>query len=371
MSRIAAWFTGIVAVSLVTTTASTGVAAGIPAVGGTVVAVADATDVDVPGATDIRTFTYRTSGAEGVSSAQVFVPEGRAPDGGWPVLAWAHGTVGMADEDAPSRSGVMYEIYRNLFADWLRRGFVIVATDYAGLGTPGVHPYLNADVAAHNVVDSVRAVHELVPAVSDRWAVAGQSQGGHAALATAARAEILAPELDFRGTLASGAPVNLDRLAALAGPEFPDLQLDGLTLYMAYIAAGLRDTRPDLDVDGYLTPRGRELVDAADTMPLAQFKPRANEVQVRELFNRPLAGTAFPQALTEYLGVPTTGFDRPVMLIQGLGDQVVPPPLALWFAAELALAGGKFDLRLPSGGHVDGLAQSSDEVGAFLDRVLR
>ncbi|MGW0043744.1 alpha/beta hydrolase family protein [Rhodococcus sp. NPDC003348] len=326
---------------------------------------------EVPGAAEARTFTYRTAGAGGLSGGMVFEPEGTPPQGGWPIVAWAHGTVGMADGDAPSRNGVNYPIYRTLFGDWLDRGFLVVATDYAGLGTPGLHPYLDADVAARNVVDSVRAARELYPAAASRWAVAGQSQGGHAALATATRAESLAPELDFRGTFASGAPTNLDRLAALAGPDFPNLRLDGLTLYLAYIAAGLRESRPDLDLNQYLTPLGRDLVDAADTTPLAQFKPRANAMSVGSMFVRSLAGTPVPQALTDYLGVSPYGFDRPVMLVQGLSDRVVPPALGLLFAAELTVAGQQYQLELPSAGHVDGLEQSIPEAGAFLERILR
>lgn len=322
------------------------------------------------GAARSVTLTYRTSGAGGLSGAQLYVPEGPAPDGGRPIVAWAHGTVGMADVDAPSTAPV-HDIYRTLFADWLRRGFLVVATDYAGLGTPGVHQYLDADVAARNVVDSVRAARELVPDASDRWAVAGQSQGGHAALATATRAETLAPELDFRGTFASGPPTNLDRLVGLAGPEFPDLRLDGLTLYLVYIAAGLRQARPDLGVDAYLSPVGRDLVDAADGTPLEQFRGRAAATRVGDLFDRPLAGTPIPQAVTDYLGVSTTGFDRPLMLVQGLADSVVPPALTMWFATDLAIAGERFDLRLPDAGHVGGLVRSMPEAGSFLDDILR
>ncbi|MFD4468734.1 alpha/beta hydrolase family protein [Rhodococcus sp. NPDC058505] len=359
------------AAALVITAGSGAGSAGADPTPGPVVASAPAGPAAaVPGAAEVRRFTYRTSGADGLSGGLIFEPDGVPPRGGWPIVAWAHGTVGMADGDAPSRTGVNHQLYRDLFGDWLRRGFLVVATDYAGLGTPGVHPYLNADVAASNVVDSVRAARQLYPAASSRWAVAGQSQGGHAALATATRADALAPDLDFRGTFASGAPTNLDRLAGLAGPDFPDVRLDGLTLYLAYTAAGLRESRPDLDLDRYLTPAGRTLVDAADSTPLADFKPRANALPVGDMFALPLAGTPVPQALTDYLGVSAAGVDRPVMLVQGLDDQVVPPPLTLWFAAELALTGERLELALPSGGHVGGLAQSIPAAGAFLERIL-
>ena len=51
---------------------------------------------------------YRSTSADGkgtVVSGTVAVPKGKAPKGGWPVVTWAHGTVGMADACAPSRAG--------------------------------------------------------------------------------------------------------------------------------------------------------------------------------------------------------------------------------------------------------------------------
>ncbi|RMT57276.1 Lipoprotein [Pseudomonas coronafaciens pv. atropurpurea] len=40
-----------------------------------------------------------------VVSGAPFIPKGAPPDGGWPLLAWAHGTVGSADICAPSFPG--------------------------------------------------------------------------------------------------------------------------------------------------------------------------------------------------------------------------------------------------------------------------
>ena len=36
-------------------------------------------------------------------SGSVAIPKGKAPKGGWPVVTWAHGTTGIADQCAPSR----------------------------------------------------------------------------------------------------------------------------------------------------------------------------------------------------------------------------------------------------------------------------
>ncbi len=71
----------------------------------------------------------------------VFVPQGTPPEGGWPVLSWAHGTVGLGDACAPSRNP-RSQRDANYLGHWLSQGYAVVATDYIGLGTPGVHPYL-------------------------------------------------------------------------------------------------------------------------------------------------------------------------------------------------------------------------------------
>jgi len=102
-----------------------------------------------------------TDGIEGKSliaiSGALFIPKGTPPQEGWPLLAWAHGTVGIADICAPSWQARSYRDVRYL-NEWLSQGFAIVATDYQGLGTPGPHPYLKVRPDAYSVLDSVRAV---------------------------------------------------------------------------------------------------------------------------------------------------------------------------------------------------------------------
>jgi acetyl esterase/lipase len=117
-------------------------------------------------------------------SGAYFVPKGTPPDAGWPLVAWAHGTTGIADVCAPSwipRS----ERDAGYLNTWLQQGFAVVATDYQGLGTPGPHPYLAVRPEAYSVLDSVRAVLKGFSNVANKIVVIGQSQGGGAAFATA------------------------------------------------------------------------------------------------------------------------------------------------------------------------------------------
>ena len=108
--------------------------------------------------------TYRSRGIQSepiVASGFILLPKGKAPKGGWPILAWAHGTTGVADTCAPSGDYVDGPVhaYQQIVAKalnaWLARGYAVVAPDYQGLGTPSEHPYMNARSQLHTVVDAV------------------------------------------------------------------------------------------------------------------------------------------------------------------------------------------------------------------------
>src|SRR6185437_8751422 len=84
---------------------------------------------------------YRSTSFDGkpiAVSGTVAIPKGNPPPGGWPVVSWAHGTTGIADECAPTRlAGDRSANYvRTELDTWLSKGYAVVRTDYEGLGTP-------------------------------------------------------------------------------------------------------------------------------------------------------------------------------------------------------------------------------------------
>jgi hypothetical protein len=135
-------------------------------------------------------------------SGLVAFPEGPAPDDGWPVVSWAHGTVGSADICAPSMDshvpaglgdeglGLLRKINKaphKLLRALLAAGWVVAMTDYEGLGTRGNHPYLLGESEGRGVLDIVPAARQLAAqtghrASVERYAIVGHSQGGQAAL---------------------------------------------------------------------------------------------------------------------------------------------------------------------------------------------
>ena len=111
---------------------------------------------------------YRSDGSAGDPVAEVsmvFIPNGTPPAGGWPVVAWGHGTSGIGDSCAPSKYPSLYPDpwpqYGNEVARLVRQGYVVTAPDYEGLGTPGLHSYLNTDAEAFAMIDAVRAARQI------------------------------------------------------------------------------------------------------------------------------------------------------------------------------------------------------------------
>ena len=131
-------------------------------------------------------------------SGRVFLPDSAAPAGGRKILAFGHGTVGLATQCAPSRSTT--EIQTGWLEPALQQGWAVAMTDYLGLGIEGYpSSYLLGDQEARDIVNSVRALRAFPGAATGtEWIVSGASQGGHSALWTAALAAGIAPELQLK-----------------------------------------------------------------------------------------------------------------------------------------------------------------------------
>ena len=167
-----------------------------------------------PGASAWK-IVYVSTGLRGepiAVSGVVIAPDLPAPPSGRAVVAWAHPTTGVSDECAPSASPAFFDTIPHLPA-LMALDYVVTATDYAGLGTPGPHPYLVGASEGRAVLDSVRAAGNLAAAGAGvRFVAWGHSQGGHAALFAGQLAGSYAPELALVGVAAIAPATDLKQL---------------------------------------------------------------------------------------------------------------------------------------------------------------
>jgi len=195
---------------------------------------------------------YRsTSGVDDsptVVSGVVFVPKGPAPDGGWPIVSVGHPGTGVRTECAPSMYPDLLGSLATVIA-LVQRGFVVAMTDYEGLGSPGVHPFLEPKTAAYNVIDAARAARQVVPDASPRWVTYGYSQGGQASWAANEYAAQYGSGLDLLGSVSVAPAADLSALA----PELANgtVTQDQIVLVPALLQ-GLETVHPQLDPADYL-----------------------------------------------------------------------------------------------------------------------
>lgn len=268
-----------------------------------------------------------------VVSGDVMIPEGEAPDAGWPVVAWSHGTVGVADICAPSYRGRSPRdiAYLN---KWLAAGYAIVSTDYEGLGTPGGHAYLHCKSEAHGNIDAVRASLQLGLNLSNSWVVIGQSQGGQGALCTGAYVAERAPDLDFRGTLATAPAVNWKARFAVGTADEPSPYF-GMSLFLA---RGFEVYEPAFSVSEAFTDAGMALMPHADTHCVGDIigmGMKANLTMGESLKVVPFGDIPGAKEGAEKMEAPTTGWSAPVYIGQGTADPLVRFEDVANYAAEL------------------------------------
>jgi alpha-beta hydrolase superfamily lysophospholipase len=303
-------------------------------------------------------------GLPAIVSGAVFIPEGATPAGGWPMVSWAHGTVGVADVCAPSTAGRSVRDITYLTA-WLKAGYAIAATDYRGLGTIGRHPYLDGLTAARDVIDMARAARRVDSALSKTWFAVGQSQGAHAALFTSSIATKYAPELDFRGSIAT-APITQWRMTITDTDALnPVLPANPIAID---ILAGVEAVHPfTFKAADSLTEAGREIYDAAlqtDCFPATAA--RVAGMVNADVYDIDAAELEQLIELLEQEDIPIKAYDRPVYIAQGTADRVVYPLATDLTAAQLGAAGTDVTFKFYLGADHNGvLAAALPDLLAF------
>ena len=291
----------------------------------------------VPGAARTDFVLYSSKSFPGdrkiAVSGTFSVPEGTPPAGGWPVISWAHGTTGIADQCAPSKMIGSSDYYMSesteLIEGWLDDGYAVLKTDYEGLGTPAVHPYLVGVSQARGVLDIVRASRTANPRLSRNVLITGHSQGGHAALFAAEEAPKWSADFTHVGTIPYAPPANLQLQGAGIGALPADAY--GIAALAATILRGADVADPSIDPASILTEEALALYPKVETLCLGELSVEFEEAGVGPgdllrpgvLFQP--AGAAFNAVLGEM--DPLIRTNKPMLIVQGRQDTTVQPGL--------------------------------------------
>jgi acetyl esterase/lipase len=312
---------------------------------------------------------YRSKGLKGepiLVSGAIYIPPGTPPPGGRNVIAWAHPTTGVVRACAPSLrpdgSGMTWGL-----ADMLAKGYVVVATDYPGLGTPGTHPYLIGVSEGRAVLDSVRAARALPrSAASNRFAVWGHSQGGHAALYTGQIAKSYAPELKLVGVAAAAPATYLIKLFEADKASSTGKELTAMTIYSW---SRLYGTPASSLVTPAAMPIYRQVAtDCIESVPefLAIDKAAKPLDRIKFLKTDPAKTDPWRSIMKRNTpGQAAAG--APVFIAQGTADTTVRPSITKRFAQALCKRGTRVTfVSLPGVSHTFAAKQSVHAALAWM-----
>ncbi len=279
--------------------------------------------VDAPGLNgSMSRVMYHSTNINGQDIAVtglIIIPKGTAPSGGWPIITWAHGTTGIADACAPSLKPNEFVTMANGLLD---AGYLVVATDYEGLATPGRHPYIVGESEARGTLDIVRMAQTFPNAnASKRYVVWGHSQGGHAAMFAGHIAKTYAPEIELVADVAGAPPSQLLLVNAA-------LQTSPYKHYIAMVAAAMNAAYGDqkADLNQVLTPEGLEFLNNMDTMCSGDLGKAAAGLDFTKLQKAdPSTIPTWNQLLKDNdPGTFTAPIPAPLLIIHGGNDEQIP-----------------------------------------------
>jgi acetyl esterase/lipase len=299
----------------------------------------------------IMYLSQTVAGAPTVVTALVEAPDDIAPFGGWKLLLHGHGSTGLADICAPSvvidddAAVGDYAAEFESIGHATDEGWVVVSTDYEGLGGPGSHPMLIGVSEGRSMLDAGRAARQIPGVyIGDDTALAGFSQGGHAALWAAQLAAEWTPEQRIVGTVV-GSPAS--EPAALASWASSQPQLSALSVGLV---AGLATTHPEAlaALGEVLTPTGIQLIAAWDTHCFDQQVDLAGQFVAAD----PATVEPFASLLAANTAG-TTATASPLLIFHGDADERVPFAHSDALLARLCAAGQMVERRvLPGAMHV-------------------
>ncbi|MCO8274222.1 lipase family protein [Actinoplanes sp. TRM 88003] len=270
---------------------------------------------------DAVRITYVTTDVRGRSitaTGLVITPKERRKN---KTVAWAHGTVGLADQCAPSTNQqAFYPEARTAVGELLRRGWTVAAPDYPGIGTSDPHPYLIGNSEGRSIIDSVRAARHLDDDLTPQYVVDGHSQGGQAALFANQLAGSYDRELQLRGTVSIAPTSGVRTLAEL----IPQSEGKG---YLVMALFGLNAVEPSFKPADVLAAPAERRLGVLRTGCLYEILGAYANLMPSQLLNNGTLPERWVDELYKYVEPAQTRTTAPVFIVQGADDATVPAAL--------------------------------------------
>lgn len=327
----------------------------------------EAIDISVPYGKAYRILYHSelSDGTPTIVSGMVFIPNNKpATTDVSPIVAWAHGTIGMGEQCAPSRTTQPTANIGGL-SQLLQSGFIITATDYYGLGTEGTERYLIGTDESRDVLNSIRAARQFPQTqASNRFALWGHSQGGHAVLFAANEAKAYAPELELVAVA-----------AAAPAAELPTLMQQEYKTAVPWVIG------PEIAVAWPLVYKTLPLNGVLTNAALQNYHRLAYECTntsgieaiVRNTFDEwffardPNTNPIWRQALEDQTPQPI--LDTPLLIVQGLADTIVLPNTTALFAKKSCDAGSNLTITwLADVTHLQTAKIAGPSVASWLEK---
>jgi dienelactone hydrolase len=208
----------------------------------------------------------------------------------------------------------------------LLNGVRVAVTDYVGMGTPGVHTYVNRVESGRAMLDAARAALAVSKAPENApVAFSGYSQGGGAAASAAELAQSYAPEVNVKATYAGAPPADLSKVID---------QIDGTFIAggIGYAINGLQARYPAL------TPILRKELNAhglgvlahaatqciGDTGLMAGFQRTSQWTRNGKPLSAVIAGQPEVKQMIDDQRIGRLKPNAPVLISTGVHDDVIP-----------------------------------------------
>lgn len=314
---------------------------------------------------------FRSQSAAGlltISSGVVYAPT--APGKDHLVVAWAHGTVGLATRCAPSRQ-VADPALTPFVNAMLDQGWVVTAPDYVGAGGVGgsgaFELYLIEQEQGRDLLNSVRAAQNIAAAgAGSHFALYGHSQGGAVALAAAALAPIYAPELKL---IAVGAVSAASDVGGILHEQW-NHPLAGWILGPMAVYPWTR-YYPDLETRTILTPAALNHVqEMATNNCITDIGPALLNPTMGDFFAKdPTSDPAWRKAFVANQAPPTPA-GVPVFIGHGLADTLINPSFSAWLVTRSCAAGLAVDTDwMPGVGHGEAAIDAAPQYVHWLASI--